>query len=127
MEDTITKAELSDALANIGYIFGHNSLGQNYVFAIENPSGVARLIFKLVMSEREPEYEHGQIYRDVNGADWLRGENPGYPYPGDLVWHHVKMNFNAAEDIPVRPLRKLVPEESAELWLLLSARRIKSL
>jgi hypothetical protein len=57
----------------------------------------------------EPAYDAWSVYVSASGALYYRRGS----YPDGLPWRHVASGDLHVEEDPVRPLRKLVPEESA--------------
>ena len=104
--ESITRDELAD------YFRRHDSSS----LAAESSVAMAASIFANVAANREPEYEPGEIYEDASGHRYLRK-----PYATDLPWLLIGgagLVVERVEGVPVRPLRKLVPEgsQSAEVW-----------
>jgi hypothetical protein len=63
----------------------------------------------------ETEYEPGEIYEDARGFRYLR-----MPAGSPLSWlliHRAGDAIGRLEDVPERPLRKMVPEGAAETKL----------
>lgn len=102
-EDSITAEELANGLEIIGYISGHDSLGRPSVFHVTRPSGIAALIFRLAIAEREPEYQNGAVYSDAQQELWL------YDRQRRGWWAFADSTPYEFES-PRRPLVKLVPE-----------------
>jgi hypothetical protein len=61
------------------------------------------------LAHREPEYEPGKIYEDARGDAYCR-LIPGAPGNGQWAWTNCRTDLRVGEEIPDRPLRKLVPE-----------------
>lgn len=95
-EDTITKADLAEALRNQLRTYAG-------IAFVTDPEKAAADIFDLVKRSREPEYEPGQFYQDATGRVFFRvlGDGKGWSLmPDGATYRH---------EYPQRPLRRLVP------------------
>jgi hypothetical protein len=103
--ESITEAELAEALAECGEGAAHAEKAQSIVF-MGIPRKVAAEIFAEVLGRREPEYEPYEIYEASNGRSWQfysdEDGQRGWLAPGQVT----RYGF----DFPGRPLRKMVPE-----------------
>jgi hypothetical protein len=107
---SITEAELAEALAELGVRTGN----RDCFFP-----ALAESIFGRVAARREPEYEPGEIYEDDQGDAYHRLA-PG-PGNGQWTWTKCHTGLRVGDGVPVRPLRKLVPEGSQEAAAILVA------
>lgn len=105
-ENTITPAELQEALANVPVIVDVNTRGryERHATLVHCPVAYADDLLKYIQEHREPEYEPGRAYVDANGTVWLRS------CTGDGWWLFGNHN-RFSHQSPTRPLYKLVPEE----------------
>jgi hypothetical protein len=103
---TITEDELAETLAELGIRINGNAYFPE----------LARNIFGYIERQREPKYEPGGIYQSPDGRTWFRlrlgrsavdpDETPGWG------WRCCESGTRYAGHVPMRPLRKLVPEGS---------------
>jgi hypothetical protein len=91
----ITEAELAEALRRRSYL--------------DDPAAYARDVFVDVRRHRESEYEPDEAYQDPEGNKWIFGRAYG---DGSPYWLRPGMERTFADDIPRRPLVRLVPEGS---------------
>ena len=73
-----------------------------------DPKAAASAAFGVIGATREPEYEPGEIYEDDQGDAYHRLA-PG-PGNGQWTWTKCHTGLRVGDGVPVRPLRKLVPE-----------------
>lgn len=81
-----------------------------------DPKAAASAAFGVIGATREPEYEPGEIYRDVHGdvfkyCNELAGDTPWLGFTGELY----------EPSHPAKPLRKMVPEGQHEQAAVLVA------
>jgi len=96
-EDTITREQLAAAISAI--------VGAQSFVCIGDAQEAASTIFAAAERIAEPEYEPGEIYQDPAGRAWCRMRLDG-------GWRCCESGTCYMDDVPERPLRKLVPEGS---------------
>lgn len=101
--EAITEAELAAALAE-----KLRRCGGTHLIVTDSP-GVAADLFEVALSLREPEYEPGALVIDDVGDVYRRCNEMAR----DMPWLGFGGQLHA-ENAPVRPLRRLVPESGAE-------------
>ena len=104
--ETITEAELAEALRNAGSI-ADLSKGLRGLFEPGTDDLAAR-IFGYVAEHREPAYEPGEVYQSPGGVKFYRLRE----YEDGRVWLDIDADETVRHEVPGRPLRKLVPQGS---------------
>lgn len=103
--ESITGAELRAAIDRLGWYMQHEP-------GIPSSAHPADRIIRDVERHREPEYEPGEIYQSRTGFRYLRlPDESGTALPWLLLSKGGTV-IERVEDVPDRPLCKLVPEEA---------------